>query len=89
MNAHRLLNAASFVAVSLLLSGCNTPLIRDASMPPEARQDLVTEGKVQDLVTEVQEMLLAKGFDPGPVDGIAGHRTLAALAKFQLHTDCR
>ena len=31
----------------------------------------------------VQEALVEKGFDPGPVDGILGPKTKAALMKFQ------
>lgn len=31
----------------------------------------------------VQEALVEKGFDPGPVDGIWGSKTKAALMKFQ------
>lgn len=38
-------------------------------------------------VAELQERLLAKGFDPGPPDGIVGGRTRAALRAFQRHAD--
>ena len=34
-------------------------------------------------VRQVQDALEAKGFDPGPIDGIAGPRTKAAIRKFQ------
>ena len=37
-----------------------------------------------DMVKEVQNMLNAKGYDAGPVDGIAGSRTRKALASFQI-----
>ncbi len=35
------------------------------------------------MTRSVQEALVEKGFDPGPVDGIWGSRTKAALMKFQ------
>lgn len=38
-------------------------------------------------VAELQERLLAKGFDPGPPDGIVGGRTRDALRAFQRHAD--
>ncbi len=34
-------------------------------------------------ILEIQKALKAAGFDPGPLDGIAGKRTLAALTAFQ------
>jgi peptidoglycan hydrolase-like protein with peptidoglycan-binding domain len=34
-------------------------------------------------VRQVQDALQAKGFDPGPIDGVAGSRTRAAVRKFQ------
>lgn len=38
-------------------------------------------------VEELQERLLAKGFDPGIPDGIVGRQTRAALRAFQRHAD--
>lgn len=37
-------------------------------------------------VEELQERLLAQGFDPGPPDGIVGGQTRAALRAYQGHT---
>jgi membrane-bound lytic murein transglycosylase B len=34
-------------------------------------------------VTAIQEALKEKGHDPGPIDGIIGPRTRAALREFQ------
>ena len=32
---------------------------------------------------DVQEALQAKGFDPGPLDGVRGRKTIAAILAFQ------
>jgi peptidoglycan hydrolase-like protein with peptidoglycan-binding domain len=37
----------------------------------------------QDLVYRVQQALVARGFDPGPVDGKSGARTRKAIADFR------
>lgn len=34
-------------------------------------------------VRQVQERLKAAGFDPGPIDGIVGPKTRAAVIKYQ------
>ena len=34
-------------------------------------------------ILEIQQALHAKGFDPGPHDGIRGRRTIAAIKAFQ------
>ncbi len=34
-------------------------------------------------MTSIQESLLNKGHNPGPIDGIIGPRTLAAVESFQ------
>ena len=36
-----------------------------------------------DQIRQAQEALKAKGFDPGPIDGIAGAKTKAAVRKYQ------
>ncbi len=41
------------------------------------------EGDSGSAVKEVQELLVKKGFDPGPADGIFGSKTKAAVIKFQ------
>ena len=64
-----------FGAISL--SGCVTPSPSAQSVPTNR----------QELVSGVQSMLTEKGFEPGPVDGVAGARTLSALAAFQRSRD--
>ncbi len=36
-----------------------------------------------DDVKRVQESLVALGYDPGPIDGLVGPRTVSALRKFE------
>lgn len=38
-------------------------------------------------VADIQKALLDAGYNPGPVDGVLGHRTRGALANFQKHND--
>ena len=42
---------------------------------------LATHDKAK--VTAVQQALKAKGFDPGPIDGIWGNKTVHAVKSFQ------
>jgi peptidoglycan hydrolase-like protein with peptidoglycan-binding domain len=44
---------------------------------------LLIEGSVGEEVAEIQSLLAARGFDPGPADGIFGPRTTAAVLRFQ------
>src|SRR5215831_402088 len=44
-----------------------------------------TSGVMKGKVRDVQAALKKEGFDPGPVDGIMGHRTMTALRDFN-HT---
>jgi peptidoglycan hydrolase-like protein with peptidoglycan-binding domain len=37
----------------------------------------------REIIRKVQATLEAKGFDPGPIDGIAGPRTKTAIRNFQ------
>jgi peptidoglycan hydrolase-like protein with peptidoglycan-binding domain len=39
----------------------------------------------RDIIRKIQATLEAKGFDPGPIDGVAGPRTKAAVRKYQDH----
>ncbi len=60
-----------------------------------ASQVLVSEGKAEwksilcetnttpGIVQDIQRALLAKGFDPGPIDGVIGVKTSAAVRAFQ------
>lgn len=56
------------------------PINNHASI--EALTDLLTT-QINMTFKEVQQHLLNRGFDPGPLDGVIGSRTQAALKRFQ------
>ena len=43
----------------------------------------ITEDISEELVRLTQEKLTALGYDPGPVDGVAGNKTVDAVRSFQ------
>ena len=51
-----------------------------ATWKPPATQRLGSRG---DLVRQIQIALKAKGYDPGPIDGVFGPKTLLAVRHFQ------
>jgi hypothetical protein len=53
-----------------------------ASQPPAAKAAVSGAGARTSHVREVQQALLAAGYDPGPIDGIMGPRTKSALRKY-------
>jgi len=55
--------------------------IRQASASSEITAS--THGETKSLVREIQQGLLNIGYDPGPVDGLYGNRTRAAIEAFQ------
>ncbi|MBI2880352.1 MAG: ankyrin repeat domain-containing protein [Candidatus Tectomicrobia bacterium] len=56
-----------------------------AAKPGRAEQDREkwTSLSSKERVQEIQTLLQAKGLYPGPIDGIAGEKTLAAIREFQ------
>ena len=48
---------------------------------------MLSTGSSGDEVTQLQEDLAKLGFDPGPVDGIFGGKTAAAVKAFQESVD--
>lgn len=51
--------------------------------PPSQRCPTLRFGSTGPAVRELQTLLRARGFDPGPIDGIFGQRTQAAVIAFQ------
>lgn len=59
------------------------------------RQELVEEGRMEwrsilcetnmtrSRIKQIQQALKAKGYNPGPIDGVVGSQTIAAMNKFQ------
>jgi len=52
------------------------------SPPPAAKAAVSAAGPRTSHVREVQQALVAAGYDPGPIDGIMGPRTKSALRKY-------
>lgn len=48
-----------------------------------AQTKYVSMPQGKDLVLEVQQILISKSYDPGPVDGVMGNKTSSALKDFQ------
>jgi peptidoglycan hydrolase-like protein with peptidoglycan-binding domain len=69
--------------LSLLLAGGNPPAPRVDGGELFDSTDLIRRGDRGADVTRLQELLLALGYDPGPVDGIFGPQTGAAVMAFQ------
>jgi len=83
MDWRALAAVALLVAPALTLSGGPfTSLHPEEAYPdPEVPADF---DPYAGLVSEVQRMLRARGFDAGPINGDFGAKTQAALAQFQL-----
>ena len=45
--------------------------------------DSLDPGMKRSYVIGIQEELAARGYDPGPIDGIAGRRTYEAIRRYQ------
>jgi hypothetical protein len=52
-------------------------------MKDDVKSALSGNGRASDDVRAAQQALRSKGFDPGPIDGIQGPRTTAAVRDFQ------
>ena len=69
-----------FVAAHSPAAGQPTPV------PPQSVRDLDMDAIPtlnDEIVRRVQQALVKKGIDPGPIDGIFGPRTKEAVRKFQ------
>jgi len=73
------------VGIATVMTATLTGLVwaaEPASPPPAAKAAVSGAGATASHVREVQEALAAAGYDPGPIDGIMGPRTKAALRKY-------
>ncbi|ERT09248.1 putative peptidoglycan binding domain protein [Lyngbya aestuarii BL J] len=57
--------------------------VATAPQPVAVAQEVLTKGTKGSLVRTLQTRLEIKGFDPGPVDGVFGSRTQAAVIAYQ------
>lgn len=74
-----------FVGVPIVMTAALTsPVWADepASPSPAAKATVSRAGARTSHVREVQQALVAAGYDPGPIDGIMGPRTKSALRKY-------
>jgi len=78
----RLLIALLALPLSALASGPFTSIHPEEHLPDPVGQ--ASADPFSDYIGQVQEKLLAHGFDAGPVNGDFGFKTQAALAQFQL-----
>jgi hypothetical protein len=58
-----------------------TSLVTDGAL--EWREVLCETNTTKHVVSKIQSALIAKGYDPGPVDGVYGRKTTAAINKYQ------
>ena len=75
----------ALVGIPLLMTAAlSSPVRAQEPVPasPAAKAPVVWGDAKAGHVREVQQALLAAGFDPGPVDGIMGPRTKSALRKY-------
>jgi hypothetical protein len=73
------------VGIPIVMTAALTGLVwaaGPASPPPAAKAAVSGAGARASHVREVQQALVAAGFDPGPIDGIMGPRTKSALLKY-------
>lgn len=77
---------AAVVAGSLILGGCVRP---DAGSESQSGRSVTTappvtsEVPTRAQIAEIQRLLTELGYDPGPVDGLLGRRTTAAIEQYQ------
>lgn len=50
---------------------------------PTTNVPRMQQGEIREVVRQVQLALFIRGYDPGPIDGIFGAKTQAALRAFQ------
>ena len=83
----RLERLGVLVGIPILMTATLTSLVWAAgpASPPAAGKPAASDARAKASPThvrEVQQALLDAGFDPGPIDGVMGPRTKAALRKY-------
>jgi len=73
------------VGIATVMTATLTGLVwaaEPASPPPAAKAAVSGASARTSHVRQVQQALVAAGYDPGPIDGIMGPRTKSALRKY-------
>jgi peptidoglycan hydrolase-like protein with peptidoglycan-binding domain len=60
-----------------------TKQVKTSEGQMEWREILCQTNMTSDRISDIQSALLTKGFNPGPIDGVIGSRTMAAVNNFQ------
>jgi peptidoglycan hydrolase-like protein with peptidoglycan-binding domain len=71
------------VAMPLLLGGCVATRPDNTGGSDSARVAAVSEAPTRAQIAQVQRLLTEQGYDPGPVDGLVGRRTMTAIDQYQ------
>jgi peptidoglycan hydrolase-like protein with peptidoglycan-binding domain len=74
------------VALCLFAMAQTSVQSQPASSPPQSIRDLDMDALptlTDEMVRRVQQAMVKKGIDPGPIDGIFGPRTKEGVRKFQ------
>ena len=73
---------------NLLLRETDRYLAEDYPITSEQKEDIVVEEKIFDpMVEDIQQALQQLGYNPGPIDGLMGRKTEAAITAFQQEND--
>ena len=75
----------ALVGIPIVMTAALTGLVwadEPASPPPAAKAAVSGAGARTSHVREVQQALVAAGYDPGPIDESMGPRTKSALRKY-------
>jgi peptidoglycan hydrolase-like protein with peptidoglycan-binding domain len=82
MSTRAFITAALFAPLTAIAAGAFTSNHPEEALPDPAAP--ISQGPHSGFISQVQERLRALGFDAGPVNGVFGEKTQAALAQFQL-----
>ncbi|MDH3230564.1 MAG: peptidoglycan-binding protein [Alphaproteobacteria bacterium] len=75
--------AVAAVALPLFLGACVGPQLDSGEGGPASGGRAASEAPTRAQITEIQRLLAEQGYDPGPVDGLLGRRTAAAIDQYQ------
>ena len=85
MNLRSYFGASALLLLSIsAFAGTAVSSIHPEEAIPDNLPLMVSPGPYAGLISQVQQSLHAQGFDAGPVNGVFGTKTQAALAQYQL-----